>query len=60
MMPDTEWLELIENRWNVLVDANKNLIIDKALNHKRSSNIPDELYGGGDAGEKIVEIINNF
>ena len=60
MMPDTEWLELIENRWNVLVDANKNLIIDKALNHKPSSNIPDKLYGGGDAREKIVEIINNF
>ena len=47
-MPDNGWLELVETSWNVLVDANKNLIIDKALNHKRSSNIPYKLYGEGD------------
>jgi len=59
-MPDNGWIELVETSWSVLVDTNKNLIIDKTLNHKPSSNIPDKLYGGGDAREKIVEIINNF
>jgi UDP-GlcNAc3NAcA epimerase len=57
MMPDTGWIELVEAGWNVLVDADKEFIIDKAFNHETPVNAPENLYGDGKAGEKITEIV---
>ncbi|HPD39418.1 MAG TPA: UDP-N-acetylglucosamine 2-epimerase [Mesotoga infera] len=57
MMPDTGWIELVEAGWNVLVDADKDLIINKAFNHEPPVNAPEDLYGDGRAGEKIAEIV---
>ena len=54
MMPDTGWIELVEADWNVLVDANKDLIVEKAFNHEPPVNAPENLYGDGRAGEKIA------
>ena len=54
MMPDTGWIELVEAKWNVLVDANKELIIDKSFSHEPPVNSPENLYGDGRAGEKIA------
>jgi len=53
----TSWIELIEARWNVLVDADAQKIEDAAFYHEPSMSGFSELYGSGDAGEKIVEII---
>ncbi|MDK2801361.1 MAG: UDP-GlcNAc3NAcA epimerase [Clostridiales bacterium] len=57
LMPDTGWIELIEIDWNVLVDADKEMIIKETLNHEPPTNIPADLYGNGKAGEKIARII---
>jgi len=57
MMPDTGWIELVEARWNVLVDADRGKIVEKAFYAKNSDNPKGEdLYGDGKAGEKIAAI----
>lgn len=57
MMPDTGWIELVEAGWNVLVDADKDLIIEKAFNHEPPVTAPENLYGDGRAGEKIADTV---
>lgn len=53
---ETEWVELVDNGFNLLTGANKELIID--LYHKADSLFSDnysiDLYGNGIASEKIV------
>lgn len=58
LMSDTGWVELIEIGWNVLADANKEMMIKGTLNHELPTNIPtDLLYGDGKAGEKTAKTI---
>jgi len=52
------WIELVEAGWNVLVDADKDLIINKAFSHELPVNAPANLYGDGRAGEKIANIVS--
>ncbi|MBN1552554.1 UDP-N-acetylglucosamine 2-epimerase (non-hydrolyzing) [bacterium] len=60
MMPDTGWIELVEAGWNTLVDADREKIIDLALNYEPTTQKkPEGLYGDGEAGEKIAEILNS-
>ena len=53
---ETEWIELVENNYNVLVGASKNKII-YAFNNisdiDRDSYL--DLYGSGNASEKIIK-----
>ena len=59
---ETEWVELIENRVNVLVGANKAKILDAFKNNSTFSNANTtlDLYGGGYASERIVtELLND-
>lgn len=55
----TEWMETVENEWNVLAEADKEKIIDTALkqpllsDHSASRNI----YDNGKTAERIVEIL---
>lgn len=57
MMPDTGWIELVEAGWNVLVDADREKILDLPLHHEPSfTKKPKGLYGDGKAGEKIAKI----
>lgn len=58
---ETEWIELLEDGSNILLDPlNKNSlsIILKMMNKKINSN--SELFGGGNAGNLIIEAISNF
>ena len=57
---ETEWLELVENKFNVLAGNEFNKIIETYdLVSKFSSFNPIKLYGNGDSGEKIVNILTN-
>ena len=51
---ETEWVELIENRFNVLVGADKEKILDTYKNNTFSENFNIDLYGGGKASENII------
>jgi len=61
MREETEWVELVQNNFNVLTGANKDLIIKACqvfLNQPFVKNI--ELYGGGKASDLICESLENF
>jgi UDP-GlcNAc3NAcA epimerase len=58
---ETEWLELVENGFNLLAGADRGKIIsaaDQLLSKKSNFNLP--LYGGGNAGENVVKAIERF
>jgi len=55
MRDETEWVELIENNFNVLVGADKDKIIDIYKNHKFNNNFDIDLYGNGIAAKNIVK-----
>jgi UDP-GlcNAc3NAcA epimerase len=53
---ETEWVELVDGGFNILVGANKDKIIDALKKHsvfKGSSSL--DLYGEGKASKKIIE-----
>jgi len=56
---ETEWIELIENKFNVLARANKEKILDLYKNFEFNKNFEIDLYGGGEASKKILEELLN-
>jgi UDP-N-acetylglucosamine 2-epimerase (non-hydrolysing) len=57
-MKDTGWIELVESRWNVLADADEEKIYDGVFYHPDPADIK-EIYGNGNASEKIAKIIRD-
>ena len=53
---ETEWVETIDAGWNVLVGANEGAIVRELT---RPVDLPEkpQLYGDGDAAERIVALI---
>jgi UDP-N-acetylglucosamine 2-epimerase (non-hydrolysing)/UDP-GlcNAc3NAcA epimerase len=51
----TEWVETVEHGWNVLVDLDLDAV-RAALQRPLPSERP-QLYGGGDAGERVVRAL---
>jgi len=57
---ETEWVELVENNFNILVEADKNKIIKIFKEHKFNDNFRINLYGNGKASKNICkELIND-
>ena len=54
--PQTEWIETLENGWNVLASSNNNDILNAIENRKLSNWIP--LYGNGNAAKEICTVIS--
>jgi len=52
---ETEWIELIENGFNVLVGADKGKIIDVYKNHQFNEDYNIDLYGNGQASNNIIK-----
>ncbi|MGB5099200.1 MAG: UDP-N-acetylglucosamine 2-epimerase (non-hydrolyzing) [Methanothrix sp.] len=56
---ETEWVETVEDGWNVLVGPNKEKIISLARcfepGHKRQ-----DVFGNGDASVKIIDLVENI
>ncbi len=51
---ETEWVELVENNFNVLAGADKEQILTIYQEHIFATNFDVNLYGGGKASEIIV------
>lgn len=61
MRTETEWVELIENRFNTLVGADKQSIIKAYHNFKSKPFIKSiELYGAGQASAKIRQTLESL
>lgn len=57
----TEWVETVEDGWNILVDADMNALYTAVSHFSRS--VPEKhlmRYGEGDASENIVRLIGDF
>ncbi len=52
---ETEWVELIEHNFNVLVGADKDKIISTCKEHIFNKNFKIDLYGKGKASDIIVK-----
>ena len=57
---ETEWVELIKKKFNVLAGADQNKILDLYHNYEFSSNFDVDLYGGGNASKQIISKLINF
>jgi UDP-GlcNAc3NAcA epimerase len=52
---ETEWIELIEHKFNTLVGANKDKIIESFESFEFNNDFDIDLYGMGKASNKIVQ-----
>ncbi len=60
MRDETEWVELVENNFNIVVGSDEKNILDGFDNiFKVRPNFDIDLYGKGDAGKNIIEGIKN-
>jgi UDP-GlcNAc3NAcA epimerase len=57
---ETEWVELIENRFNILTGADKTKILDTYMNiNQKKLDFNIDLYGNGAASKRIIsELLN--
>jgi UDP-N-acetylglucosamine 2-epimerase (non-hydrolysing)/UDP-GlcNAc3NAcA epimerase len=55
----TEWVETVEQGWNVLVDLDPDAAL-AALERKPPPGEPPELYGGGHAAERICDVLATY
>lgn len=56
---ETEWIETVENGWNVLAGANKSKILESIL-HFNPTTKQNEIFGRGNASKLIADILNKF
>lgn len=54
MRDETEWVETVEDRWNLLVGADRNAIIEATSNFKPTTK-QRRVFGSGDAGQCMVK-----
>lgn len=59
MRDETEWVELIESGWNILVGASKEKIINGISNFKTPSNY-ESIYGDGNSSQLIVNQLSKI
>jgi len=55
---NTEWVETVEDGWNVLVGADYGKIMDSILNFE-GAKIRGNIFGNGDAAKRICKILKN-
>ncbi len=61
MRDQTEWVELVNGGFNVLVGANKDeLLLQSKRMLEKQNDYTGDLYGGGLAGKKIVSHLVNW
>ncbi|AVP66156.1 proline reductase-associated electron transfer protein PrdC [Clostridium botulinum] len=59
MRDETEWVETVENGWNVVVGTDKNKILNSILNFQPNV-CQKSIFGDGKASYKILDIINDI
>ncbi len=59
LRPDTEWVETIDDGWNVLVDTDSKKIKEEIINFN-PKNKPNIDYGGGQASSNVCNLIEEL
>jgi UDP-GlcNAc3NAcA epimerase len=60
MREETEWVELVENNYNILVGSHKTKILTAYNSHKFETDFSKNLYGGGNASNNIITSLLNY
>ena len=62
MRDETEWVELVESGFNRLAGSSVDRILAcvEELRLQDKVGFGNRLYGNGDAGDKIVEVLQTF
>lgn len=58
MRDETEWVETVQTGWNTIVGADKNRI-EEALSSFNASGKQENIFGDGNASEKIIKVLDN-
>lgn len=58
---ETEWVETVENGWNVLVGVDKGKILEFTLDNSLplTSHVSQNIFGDGKTAKRIVEVLTN-
>lgn len=56
---ETEWVETVENGWNILAGSNRDKIIE-AINNFNPSHEQKDVFGDGKASYHIAEVLDNI
>ena len=56
---ETEWIELVEAGWNLIVGTDAARIVDAVRTWTPTGDRPD-LYGSGDASRRIVDVVERM
>jgi UDP-GlcNAc3NAcA epimerase len=59
MRDETEWVETVDNGWNILVGANEQKIVD-AIKNFNPINERLSYFGEGNASQLMIELILNY
>jgi UDP-N-acetylglucosamine 2-epimerase len=54
---NTEWVETLEDGWNILVGADRSLIVNTGAGFKPSRETYRDRFGSGDAAEQIITLL---
>jgi UDP-N-acetylglucosamine 2-epimerase (non-hydrolysing) len=57
---NTEWVETVEDGWNVLVGANREKIVKMVKEFEPSSETHKDRFGRGDASRNVVKFIEEL
>jgi len=60
MRDETEWVELVDNNFNVLVGADKDKILNAVNKSNFSTDFSLNLYGGGLASKNIINALVSY
>ena len=59
MRDETEWVETVNNGWNVIVGSDSNKIKD-AIENFNPTGTPASAFGSGDTSSLITDIIEDY
>ncbi|WP_346939235.1 non-hydrolyzing UDP-N-acetylglucosamine 2-epimerase [uncultured Clostridium sp.] len=59
MRDETEWIETVNNGWNIIVGSNTEKILH-AIKNFNPITIPEKVFGNGNASEIITNIISEY
>lgn len=59
IMPDTGWREITDTGWNILSNPNSSHVLEQGKALLSPHIYPGDLYGNGQAAERIVNFVRN-
>ena len=58
LRPETEWVETVDSGWNLVVGSDPGRIVEAVKTHSWPHDSPPQLFGDGQAAQKIVAILS--